>query len=215
MEARLENRNCPSSRKAQDAVSFCRRGSLVISGGHKKHAEPCCSGQPFWESLLGLFSFRGLQRTYRGRNLVPKLAVEMIPSTSWWNNARSRIPRDEWDFLRKQTYQAANFNCEICGASGMGKKSLEAHEIWEYNLETKIQALIRLIALCYKCHRVVHFGKTQLLGRAAEAAAIRHLQKVNFWTEGEALSHIRQAIVEWKFRSQIQWTLDIEVLKNV
>ena len=145
---------------------------------------------------------------------MPKLAVEMIPSTSWWNNVRSRIPGSEWDLLRKQAYRAANFNCEICGASGL-KKSLEAHEVWEYNLETKVQKLVRLIALCYKCHRVVHFGKTQLLGRNAEAAAIKHLQKVNSWTEDETLHHIRQAIAEWKLRSQVQWALDIEVLKNV
>lgn len=87
----------------------------------------------------------------------PKLSVELIPMTSWYSNVRSNVTSKQWDIIRKDTYKKANYKCEICGGKGM-THSVECHEIWDYDEKTKLQKLVRFIALCPNCHKVKHIG---------------------------------------------------------
>ena len=48
----------------------------------------------------------------------PKLTIELVPKGQWGTNLRSRLPKAEWDRLRKAQYQAAGYVCEICGGEG-------------------------------------------------------------------------------------------------
>jgi hypothetical protein len=143
------------------------------------------------------------------------LTVDLIPSTSWWDNARSKLTKAEWDCLRKKTYKQAGYRCEICGASGLqqgAKWPVECHEIWNYDQDARVQKLVRLIALCPRCHQVKHFGRTQLLGKEKEA--LEHLMRVNQWPKEDAILHIKQAFLTWKERSQIDWALNLDILKE-
>ena len=136
----------------------------------------------------------------------------MIPSTSFYRNLRSILPKERWDRIRKKVYQKARYACEVCGGKG-SKWPIECHEIWEYNESKHIQKLAGLIALCPNCHSVQHMGLTTLNGRADEAEA--HLKKVNGWTDKQVRKHVDEAWKIWKDRSSHEWELDISWLELV
>ena len=48
----------------------------------------------------------------------PKLTVELIPATVFFNNVRSALDKKDWDRLRRESYGKANHKCEICGDTG-------------------------------------------------------------------------------------------------
>jgi len=143
----------------------------------------------------------------------PKLTIDMIPRTSWWDNARSNLPSGEWDRLRKATYKDAGGKCEICGQTGKEQGfrwPLECHEVWEYN--SGVQKLVRLIALCPRCHHVKHFGRTEMIGGWEVKMAFKHLMTVNGWTESKAEAHLRSAAELWSERSSHEWQIDISAI---
>jgi len=137
------------------------------------------------------------------------LTLDLIPSTTWYDNLRSRLRPSEWDRLRKATYAAAGNKCEVCGGRGR-KWPTECHEIWDYDETTRVQKLVGLVALCPSCHEVKHFGRAQTVGRGE--AALAHLMRVNRWTEDQALDHIEESFAVWQRRSEISWTLDLSWL---
>ena len=137
------------------------------------------------------------------------LTLDLVPSSTWYDNLRSRIKPAEWDRLRKATYAAAGHRCEVCGGKGH-KWPVEAHEIWDYDEVTRVQRLAGLVALCPSCHEVKHFGRAQTVGRGP--AALAHLMKVNRWTGGQAGAHIDESFGVWERRSSINWTLDLSWL---
>lgn len=153
-------------------------------------------------------------KDYDITNLQPRLdlLIELVPQTAWGKNLRSDLPKKDWDMLRKQTYEAAGHHCEICGGKGR-KHPVECHEVWDYDTETRIQKLVRLIALCPSCHQVKHFGLAQLRGK--EKQAVAHMMKVNGWTDEQAREHIREATELWNERSALQWSLDMTWLSSV
>ena len=118
--------------------------------------------------------------------------------------------------LRKAAYKAANYKCEICGGDGKAQGyawPVECHEVWDYNPETGIQKLVRLIALCPKCHHVKHWGRTELVGGRQLQEAFLHLQAVNGWTPDQATDHIKAAQEQWVERSRTKWKLDLSGLQ--
>lgn len=142
---------------------------------------------------------------------MTKLTVELVPSTSWFNNVRSKVTTQEWGTIRKAVYAKAQNRCEICGGKGT-KHAVECHEIWEYNDINHIQKLIGMTALCPECHRVKHIGMAQVRGEYGIALA--HLAKINKWTKEEAGLYIEAQFEQWARRSKHQWTLDIAVLNT-
>jgi hypothetical protein len=140
-----------------------------------------------------------------------KLIPELIPRTSFFKNLRSMLTSEQWDIIRKATYQKASHRCEICDADGR----IECHEIWEYNDNEKnsIQKLVGLIALCPKCHEVKHLGFAQLNGRLKEA--MRHMSKINGMTNKETERIVIKAFGLWEKRSEKKWELDISELDKL
>jgi len=55
-----------------------------------------------------------------------KLKIELVPETAWYSNLRNKIPKNEWDKIRKQVYSNANYKCEICVNANI---KLNCHEI--------------------------------------------------------------------------------------
>ena len=43
------------------------------------------------------------------------LFIDLIPTTSWFNNVRSCIYNEDWLRIRKYIYERVNYKCECCG----------------------------------------------------------------------------------------------------
>lgn len=143
---------------------------------------------------------------------TPKLTVELVPQSQWGFNLRSELRPRDWDKVRKATYAAAGYKCELCG--GVGRKHpVECHEIWSYNDANHVQSLMGLIALCPSCHEVKHFGLAVKNGN--EARARKHLGKVNGWTPAQVEAHLQQSFQTWRDRSKSEWGLDLTWIQNV
>ncbi len=140
-----------------------------------------------------------------------KLTIELVPSTSFYNNVRALLTPAQWDIVRKQVYDQAWHVCEICGGKGP-KHPVEAHEIWEYDDKKLVQKLSGMIALCPDCHQVKHIGLAQLNGQFDRALA--HLMKVNKLTKPKALAYVKEQFRVWSERSKQTYRLDVKILKN-
>ena len=138
-----------------------------------------------------------------------RLTVELVPSTCWYTNVRSNVEAAVWDRLRRRVAADAGQRCEICGGRGR-RWPVECHEVWHYDDERHVQRLERLIALCPSCHEAKHAGLASKRGKLP--AVIRHLARVNGWSEEDAGLYLEAAFEVWSQRSRYQWTLDITVL---
>jgi hypothetical protein len=136
---------------------------------------------------------------------IRSLFIDLVPKTAWFSNLRSELTVDEWEKVKKATFTAANYLCEVCGGRGP-KHPVECHERWLYDSKDKVQTLTRTVALCPACHESTHFGLARVKGRAHEAK--QHLMQVNGWNDAQAMQHIQGAMDEWVSRSKIQWKLD-------
>jgi len=146
----------------------------------------------------------------RSKALLPieqrgMIYVDLVPRTAWFSNLRSEISPAEWEIVKKKTFLAAHYRCEVCGGSGT-KHPVECHERWSFDEVKGIQTLERVIALCPACHQVTHFGFAQISGK--EEQALKHLMRVNEWSEEQANEHIGQAFKDWERRNSKQWRLD-------
>jgi hypothetical protein len=139
-----------------------------------------------------------------------RLTVELVPKTSWYNNVRALVDKLSWDRIRRQVYRQANYRCEVCGGRGP-EHPVECHEVWHYDDRTRIQRLVRMIALCPACHQVKHIGFAGVQGKEAQARA--HLARVNGWTLAQTDAYIDEAFLVWAQRSTGPWTLDLEGLR--
>lgn len=140
-----------------------------------------------------------------------KLTIELVPSSSFYNNVRSAVTKAQWDIIRKQVYSKAYDLCEICGGTGP-KHPVECHEIWSFNDKTLIQKLDGMIALCPNCHSVKHYGLAQIQNKHENA--LKHFMKVNSISKKKAEKYIAEAFMIWSKRSSKNWTVDISILKE-
>jgi hypothetical protein len=141
-----------------------------------------------------------------------KLTIELVPSTSSFNNVRSILPKSEWDRLRKASYKKAKYKCQICGDVGTNQgynHPVECHEIWEYRKDGT-QYLKGLISLCPRCHQVKHIGRSMKVGVGKQAMA--QLMKVNKMTKKEAEAYVGYAFQEHRLRSLKEWKINLNVL---
>jgi len=147
-----------------------------------------------------------------GKLTEPKLTIELVPKGQWGSNLRSKLPRTEWDRLRKAQYEVAGHICEVCG--GVGRRHpVECHEVWEF--EEGVQRLVGLIALCPACHGVKHIGRTmQSHWDPGGVKATAHLARVNGWTVVQAQLYIEESLVVWQRRSYQEWALDLSWLET-
>jgi hypothetical protein len=149
------------------------------------------------------------------KSKIPKLFVELVPSTCHFSNVRTTVKPSEWDIIRFISYEAAGNKCEICGGTGKEqgyKHNVECHEIWEYDDENFMQKLVGLISLCPTCHQVKHIGRAIAIGKQTECFI--QLAKVNKWTQKEIDDHIISSFELHKQRSKNKWDLDISLLEK-
>lgn len=139
----------------------------------------------------------------------PVLTVELVPSTCWYSNVRSAVPKEHWDVIRKQAYLMAGHVCEICGGVG-SRHPVECHEVWNYDDDDLTQTLVRMTAICPQCHEVKHIGRAMKFGRGRRA--MEHLASVNGWLTTDAEIYVSQQFLIWQERSNHKWKLDIRNL---
>lgn len=144
-------------------------------------------------------------------NIGMKLKFELVPDSCWYSNLRSLLPPGGWDIIRKKAYARAGGRCMICLSP---EKRLEAHEVWSYDEENAVQKLEGVIAVCRRCHAVIHIGRTQLTGGEREAEA--HFMKVNGCTYAEYRKALGEANEAHRRRNKIpEWKLDLSVLPEL
>ena len=159
-------------------------------------------------SLIGSFIFPEEDRSFGGGSL----SVDMVPSSSWAQNARSVLSAAQWKRVSLIVKIRCNAICEACGAPEQIKNKcyIEAHERWHYDLASSTQTLRRLVGLCSRCHRATHFGFAT--ARGLDKQALKQLEKVNSWTPLTAQSHVKEAFATWRLRSSIRWSVDVSLL---
>ncbi|MGP3979246.1 DUF5710 domain-containing protein [Streptomyces sp. 8N114] len=140
------------------------------------------------------------------------LFVDLVPSSCWFTNVRSCVAPRDWERLRRMINGRAGQRCEACGRGEdrTARRWLEAHERWEYDEESAVQRLRRLVCLCTDCHTVTHFGLAEINGK--RSAALAHLRSVTGMSATAAESHVRAAFALWRERSAREWTLDLSML---
>lgn len=143
---------------------------------------------------------------------MPRLEIELVPSSSWFDNVRTRVSVSDWKKCKRLVGARSKNRCEICGGRG-AKWPVECHEIWEYDDDTHIQKLKGLIALCPRCHEVKHIGLAMTRGRLVYA--LSHLATVNGWTSAQAGWYFKTAMELWELRSEDAWTVDVSYLDGL
>lgn len=137
-----------------------------------------------------------------------KLTIELVSSTSWYENMRKVMSQSDWDVLRKKTYAEYGHKCGICGATGR----LNCHEIWEYDDKKQVQTLKGFIALCNLCHHAKHIGFAQILADRGELDmhdVVNHFLEVNECDYPDYINHERSAWTKWEKRSEHDWQVDL------
>lgn len=140
-----------------------------------------------------------------------KLSLDLVPATCWFSNVRSAVSKKRWEKIRSQVASQAWDTCQICGGIGP-RHPVECHEVWSYDDTKQIQKLVGMVALCPDCHQVKHFGLAQVNGKGE--IALKHLMKINEWTETRAERYVKAAFELWAERSKKKWKLDISHLSE-
>jgi len=143
-----------------------------------------------------------------------KLKIELVPTSSWYDNLRKYTAKKDWDKIRKKAYASQGYRCGICGARGR----MNCHEIWEYDDKRHIQKLTGFIALCNMCHHVKHIGLAGILasrGKLDYEKVIEHFIKVNDCDRGDFEKHREEAFVLWKKRSLSDWLVDLREYRDI
>ena len=144
---------------------------------------------------------------YMAKRATLKLEIDAVPSTSWGISLRNKMPRSQWDKLRKQVHERNGSKCQICGSP----EKLHCHELWEFNDKSGVQKLAGLGTICNMCHHVTHFGRsTQLAaeGHLNIQAVIAHFLEVNGCDTETFSNHLDKARTIWEKRSQRKWRVD-------
>ncbi len=139
-----------------------------------------------------------------------KLEVQPVPKGNWGDNLAHLLPKEIWDTLRKSIYERAGNKCEICLDFS---KTLHCHENWVYNDKTKVQYLKSLLCLCYNCHNVIHWFRTehqirQDVYKKEYITELRdHFMEVNGCTLKAFMNHVSWADVKKGFRNYSSYRL--------
>jgi len=144
-----------------------------------------------------------------------KLTIELVPSTSWFNNLRNQMSRKDWDTLRMTTYSKYNHCCGICNDH---PKMLHCHELWDYNDKLHIQTLKGFIALCVMCHHVKHIGYAGILADKGELNfddVVKHFMKINNCGRDTFYQYHDEIFNLWNERSKYNWKIDLGIYADL
>ncbi len=139
-----------------------------------------------------------------------KLEVQPVPRGNWGDNLAHLLPKEIWDTLRRKIYELAENKCILCSDFS---KTLHCHENWVYNDNTQVQYLKSLLSLCYTCHHVIHWFRTEQEIRKGTYPKSyitdlrEHFIKVNECTMKEFSRHVAWADRKKHLRNFRSYTL--------
>ncbi|MCZ1012273.1 DUF5710 domain-containing protein [Streptomyces lydicus] len=145
------------------------------------------------------------------------LAVDSVPETCWFTSVRECLGELDYERVRRMVTTRAGRRCEACNrpAQPSSKRWLEVHERWQFDSDSGMQILRRLICLCTPCHNATHFERVRKYGgNRKEHTARAHLAMVSGMTDEAVDQHIRSASLLRVQRSRQNWTLDLSILTN-
>jgi len=137
-----------------------------------------------------------------------KLEIDMLPKGAWNNDLSKTLQKKDWDKIRKICYKRANGVCEICGEKTL---DLNAHEIWSFDIAKREQKLLNIVAICNKCHGVIHFRNSVRKGYGEKAK--EHFMSVNNCTENDFLNSLliaknkyedRNSVYRWHIKANLK-----------
>lgn len=138
-----------------------------------------------------------------------KLTIDLLPKGAWGNDFSKTLSKKDWDTLRNKCYERANHKCAICGYVA---DDLDAHEVWNFNVENKTQTLVDILALCSRCHGVKHIRNSYRLGYGDDAKT--HFMKVNNASELDFISHLTEAEMKFEERNKVyRWNIVADLSK--
>jgi len=109
--------------------------------------------------------------------MILRLAIQPLPNSTWGISLAHKLPKEEWDYIRRECYKNAGYRCEICYSSTYG---LNAHELWKFDDKKLIQQFVGLECCCTYCHDIHHFGRSSLVYNLPQIEElVRHWCKVN------------------------------------
>ena len=100
----------------------------------------------------------------------------------------------EWKAIREQVIADCNDTCPHCGA-----EKVRLNVQWDYDMDTQVQTLTGIGAVCGDCGLVHHFQAVASV--EVENRAKEHLMQVNGWTLAETNCAIAQARALYAERS--------------
>lgn len=87
--------------------------------------------------------------------------MELVYKKLGFDEYSEYLKSNLWKDIRKKILEDSSYSCYVCGWNPRGKRQaykLQVHHK-QYDIFTmQGLALENLIPLCYKCHRVAHFG---------------------------------------------------------
>lgn len=122
-----------------------------------------------------------------------RLCIEPVPISTWGISLANKLPKEEWDEIRRKVYRDAGNRCEVCGESNI---TLHAHEKWKFDDKKGVQRLVGFECCCEICHNVHHFGRSEeTMGPSQIKKLIEHWCLVNGKTKKDFLVY-RQVVFE-------------------
>lgn len=124
-----------------------------------------------------------------------------------------------WEKIRKDTIEAAQGSCQICGSRK--DKGMICHEMWRYDDRAHVAALAGFQLICPDCNSVIHLAWSSVgMWPAAErdpAKALEsfirrehHILKIDGISEEEREAIYAYAIRQEVRRSHFKWSVRID-----
>jgi len=113
-----------------------------------------------------------IRKKFKGKTSMSKVKPDPsillhpnIPKPLHTVNPRSILGKEWWDKTRSKAYKEQSYHCHACGHLGDRQKGdfLEAHEHYDVNYATGRIVLVKVVALCKKCHLHIHSGLCEIL----------------------------------------------------
>jgi hypothetical protein len=113
---------------------------------------------------------RELSNVQDSINTVEKrlICFEFVPKMQGSRNVRSYAHYTygnykKWKSIRDNEEAKADCKCIVCGydSKSVNEKTskTDCHEVWHYDIKTKVQRLVRLESLCTVCHKIKHLDQ--------------------------------------------------------
>lgn len=142
-----------------------------------------------------------------------KIQIEVIPTKCTGRNLHSHdlISQDRWMDISQRI--RAGRKCQYCG-NIFNPENLNAHEVWEFDAEKRIQRLKEIVCVCRKCHNTIHYNyllSNQELSDRDAFICKAHYMDVNGCGEKEFENDLDESLKMYRILNQVEgdWIMDI------